>query len=240
MKWAKEHSDDAPDGAVFIADNLEHARGRQGRIWQLAPGQLPLTIILKPEQFTSGNSEATDFHLNYLTMALGLGIFEPLKRYGVGLKWPNDFMLEHKKVGGMLVELVWQCNQPRAVILGFALNINNSFEKDNSLGVRATSIYDVTKQQHDLDAVTHQLFTSLDQWYRVWKSKDYELIYTTWKSNQIYLGKTLTIHDKQGNVVTGIVQDIQENGDLIVKCGSMEQVIPFYIVEEVKSPIFLP
>jgi len=40
-------------------------------------------------------------------MAIALGILEPLKKYGATLKWPNDFIINHKKVGGMLMQLVW-------------------------------------------------------------------------------------------------------------------------------------
>ena len=103
MLWAKQHLDTAPDGAVFIADILGHARGRQGRTWQFVPGQLPITILLKPN-FKNLCKADLEFRLNQLTMALALGILDPLKFYGVALKWPNDFVLNHKKVGTQKIE----------------------------------------------------------------------------------------------------------------------------------------
>ena len=109
MLWAKEHLADAPDGAVFLADELSKARGRSGRIWVCAPGQLAVTILLKPANFKTISHDNLGVRLNQLNMALSLGILAPLKEYGLGLKWPNDFISEanNKKVGGMLMSVIW-------------------------------------------------------------------------------------------------------------------------------------
>jgi len=97
IEWAKNEIDKAPDGAIFIADEHEYTRGRQGRIWKNYPGQLFITILLKPENLKDIEQQDLSVRLNQLSMALCLGILEPLKAYGVSLKWPNDFIFKEKK-----------------------------------------------------------------------------------------------------------------------------------------------
>ncbi|MBX9830775.1 biotin--[acetyl-CoA-carboxylase] ligase [Candidatus Babeliales bacterium] len=138
LAWAKEYLDTAQDGAVFIAHKLTHARGRQGRTWHWAPGQLALTFVLKPT-FCPNEDD-----LIKLSMALACGIYEPLTQYGVTLKWPNDLVIDQKKVGGMLMELVWESNKLRGIIFAFGLNVNNTFEPGHELTKLATSLWEAT------------------------------------------------------------------------------------------------
>ena len=117
MQWAKQHLNEAPDGAVFLTEKLTHARGRQGRTWELMDGQLCVTLILKPKNLHTIKPEQLSLRLNQLNMAITHGIQEPLQTIGVGLKWPNDFMARNKKVGGIIMELVWHNEKIQGIIL---------------------------------------------------------------------------------------------------------------------------
>src|SRR5580700_4599408 len=97
MTWAKNNIASAPDGSVFLADQLEVAQGRQGRTWGIRPGQLLITIVLKPEILALLSPEDLPIRLNQLNMALALGILDPIKEYGTKLKWPNDFVIPEEQ-----------------------------------------------------------------------------------------------------------------------------------------------
>jgi BirA family biotin operon repressor/biotin-[acetyl-CoA-carboxylase] ligase len=235
MQWAKQHLYDAPDGAVFLADTLTHAHGRQGRTWELMRGQLCITLILKPKNFHTIKSENFALRLNQLNMAVTHGIQEPLQTIGVGLKWPNDFIVRNKKVGGLIMELVWHNDQLQGIIVGFALNVNNEFEETNALYQTATSLKMVCGKELDLMQLREQLFESIDQWYDKWCDGAYHKIYQAWLSEQVYLGKLLTLHRKDGTQTSGIMKKILENGDLVlVHEDGTEEIISFYLVDEVK------
>lgn len=219
MAWAKEHLATAPDGAVFIAHELTHARGRQGRTWHWAPGQLALTIILKPTQQIHENDLAK------LSMALACGIYEPLKQYGTTLKWPNDFMIDQKKVGGMLLELVWHNNQLSGIILGFALNVNNTFEPTHEVTQRATSLCTHADQSLDMPALQAALITSLNFWYAAWHAHAYDHIFAIWVDAQSYLGKKITVHKKDGSIMAGMAQYVLPNGTLLLNVDQQTSIL---------------
>jgi BirA family biotin operon repressor/biotin-[acetyl-CoA-carboxylase] ligase len=235
MAWAKEHLADAPDGSVFIADTLQEAQGRQGRIWQLAPGQLQITIMLKPHILASLSKEDLPIRLNQLNMALALGILEPLKKYNTGLKWPNDFIINNKKIAGMLIHLVWLNNLPAGIILGFAINVNNTFDPSDELYSIATSLSAASGTTLDMRALYKELLVSLDRLYTSWKNGQFDDIYRAWRSSQIYLGKNITIHQKDGSVLSGTMGQVLPNGDLMLKTNDKKQlIVSFYQVEEVR------
>lgn len=239
MKLAKEHIATAPSGAVFIVEQLTHAHGRQGRDWQVSDGQLNLTILLKPEQDKIASGPVAQ-DLNYLNMALTLGILEPLKKYNVGLKWPNDFYVQDKKLGGMLLEAVWsgQSVKPElaGVILGFAININNSFDKSCDLFGKALSLRELTGNNFDIILLQDELLQTLDFWYQKWCAGDFEEIYNLWKQNQIYMGKKISVHNTDKSVMNGIFFDLLSNGDLILKDDhGVKHVISFCSVSSYQA-----
>ena len=234
MDWAKQNIKTAQDGAVFFADEYLHTRGRQGRVWNRYPGQLLATLLLKPD-LSCFDSETLPIRLNRLNMALAMGIYEPLKEYGIGLKWPNDFVADEKKVGGMLVEIVWVGDVPKGIVLGFALNVNNSFSESDKLFKIATSLHDLTKIEIGISKLQESIFCCIDAWYKKWLDGKFEEVFATWKSNQLCLGKTIKLHKKDGQVVSGVMAGIELNGDLKLSVDVNNEItIPFYIVEQVK------
>lgn len=228
LEWAKQHTASAPDGSVFIAEKLTAARGRQGRTWQWAPGQVAVTILLKPTLLKNLNDQDRAENLNHLSMALCLGILEPLKIYGTGLKWPNDFYLAEKKIGGMLIEIVWQDGKPEAVILGFAINVNNHFNANHPLASIATSLQDEKNTAIDEQKILANFFTHLDAWYHTWLSKNNTFIFESWKKQQMFLGRKINIHCHDGSTISGILQDISPQGDAIIEHDDSFTTINFY------------
>ncbi len=235
MAWAKEHLNTAPDGAIFLADVLTQAQGRQGRSWQLYPGQLIVTFILKPAALATLPHEDLHIRLNQLNMAITLGILEPLKPFETHLKWPNDFIINNKKIGGMLTQLVWNGNLPQGIIIGFGLNVNNEFGQTDSLFQTATSIKMITNVEHDRRTLYKSILISLNAWYQAWQHQQFMDIYRQWKEEQTCLGKPISIHHKDGSLIKGIAQQVLPNGDLlIIDAHKKQKTISFYQVEEVR------
>jgi BirA family transcriptional regulator, biotin operon repressor / biotin---[acetyl-CoA-carboxylase] ligase len=124
-----------PEGAVVIAEEQTAGRGRSGRIWhsERATG-IYATIILRPK--------LAPVQAPLLTMMAGLSAHSAVQaqtRLDVDLKWPNDLLINGKKVGGILTEMYAEPNQIRFVVVGIGLNVNQE-KFPGELSAIATSL----------------------------------------------------------------------------------------------------
>ena len=233
LEWAKEHIDDAPDGSIFWADHHEVTRGRQDRTWIQYKGQLLTTILLKPNVIHEFSLGELPIRLNQLNMALSLGTNEVLKPYGSVIKWPNDFAINGKKIGGMLIEVLWAGDRPKGMALGFALNVNTIFMPDDDLFELATSLEMASGGSVDNDSLLNTLCSSLDRYYERWQNKEFNELFREWRSSQNYIGRELSVHKKDGTIIHGIMSDVLENGDMVLDCEGEQVIIPFFVVDSI-------
>lgn len=110
----------APTGTAAVAAEQTGGRGSRGRLWMSPVGGLWLSVLLRPER-PSG--------LDLLSLRAGLAVSEALSVIRPGaptrVKWPNDLMLEERKVGGILCEARWQGDVLGWVVVGLGLNVTN-------------------------------------------------------------------------------------------------------------------
>jgi BirA family biotin operon repressor/biotin-[acetyl-CoA-carboxylase] ligase len=135
----------AEAGTVIVADSQRAGRGRQGRAWSSPPGRgVWCAIIERPIDASA---------LDVLSLRVGLGIAEGLDAYAgarVGLKWPNDLVLEAGKLGGILVEARWSGTTLGWVAIGVGVNVLTPMDVAFGAGLRTgTARVDV------LTAVVH-------------------------------------------------------------------------------------
>ncbi|MGH7701938.1 MAG: biotin--[acetyl-CoA-carboxylase] ligase [Gemmatimonadales bacterium] len=109
----------APDGTVVIADEQSNGRGARGHTWHSPLGGLWLSIL----------SRVGDSGAEVLSLRVGLSVADTLDGLGglpkARLKWPNDIMLEDRKVGGILCEARWQGGSVAWIAIGVGLNVRN-------------------------------------------------------------------------------------------------------------------
>jgi len=223
IKWCKENFDSLKDGTVLIADKYGYAIGRQGRTWQVSEGQLLITFVLKKINIPKEKHESpsnckysSDKHLNHLNMSMSLGIIDSLKKHGCRLKWPNDFVINNKKVGGMIVHTIWESNSTKGVIVGVGININNIFVEENNLYSIATSIRQETKTKLDIQKLRDDILLKLNSRYNQYRQKEYITIFQEWKNSQSYLGKKILAHKINGELISGTMKDVDSDGNLFL------------------------
>ena len=109
----------APAGTAVVAEIQEVGRGARGRSWASPKGGLWLSVLARPRAAA----------LELLSLRAGLAVVEVLETLGAGgrvrLKWPNDLMVDDRKVGGILCEARWQGSAPAWVAIGLGLNVTN-------------------------------------------------------------------------------------------------------------------
>jgi BirA family transcriptional regulator, biotin operon repressor / biotin---[acetyl-CoA-carboxylase] ligase len=230
LDWAKENIENALDGSIFLADIHEYTKGRDNRTWIFNQDQLTLTILLKPNNLNKIEKKELPLRLNQLNMAIILGILKPLHKFKIELKWPNDLYYQSKKLGGMLSQVIWKNNKITGIIIGFALNINKT-PKLNTNWYKAISIKDISGTTIDKNELLNEILKSINNYYGEWLNLNFEKIFSDWKSNQNYLNKTVTVHTKNNEHLSGIFLDVLENGDLKLKKESEIIQIPFHTIE---------
>lgn len=111
-----------------------------------------------------------------LTSALAIAeIIEELTNDSISIKWPNDVLVNEKKIAGLLTETLFNGDKLERVIVGIGLNVNQeNFEK--SLKDNATSLRSITSKDTSRERLLARLLSRIEFYYRFWDSKDIELI----------------------------------------------------------------
>lgn len=199
-------AEDAPSGAVVIADEQVKGRGRLGRSWQTPPGTaIAMSVILKP----------TRQQLPTMTQVASLSIAEmldTLKADDVGIKWPNDVLLKGKKVAGILVEAEWQGDALRGVVIGMGVNVRVDFS-GTELENYATSIEHALGLRLDRSELIKVILERITYWNTFSTG---ERLFNTWKARLTTLQQTVTVETQQG-VINGLAEAVTPDGALLVR-----------------------
>ena len=117
--------DGAPEGTVVLADRQLRGRGRQGRSFASPAGVgVYMSLLLRPQVEISCLPQLT-----LLAAVATAEAIEEVSSLPVELKWPNDFLIENKKAGGILTESVIQAGQSPVAIVGIGINVNTALNQ---------------------------------------------------------------------------------------------------------------
>lgn len=154
-------ADEAADGTAVAALAQSAGRGRSGRSFLSPEGGLYLSMLLRPQLNAS--------ELPTLTAVAAVAVcraIEALCAVRCGIKWPNDVVLQGKKICGILVESIWKDDRPCAIV-GIGVNANtDAFPAE--LREIAGSIRQLTGQTLELEALAAALIGELDRQYELW------------------------------------------------------------------------
>jgi BirA family transcriptional regulator, biotin operon repressor / biotin---[acetyl-CoA-carboxylase] ligase len=148
----------APEGLLVVADEQTAGRGRMGRSWWAPKGaSLLFSLLLRPS--------IPSARAGQLTMCLGLGAVEGIERVtGLhpALKWPNDLLLDGRKLGGMLAELGASGDRVEYAVLGLGLNVN---AVPPDLAATSISLMTVLRRAIDRVELLAEILTRCEAWY---------------------------------------------------------------------------
>lgn len=167
----KLDAEEVEQGTVVLTDNQLKGRGQYERTWEShAEKNLTFSMVFKPQD-TEG------YHV--LTMACALAVVEQLKEVGseicTYIKWPNDVLLNDKKVAGLLTEAVFLGNKPDRLIIGIGLNVNQRTYPGELAG-KATSIRLETGQKISREDFLAHLLQRIEYRFNLWHRKESDLL----------------------------------------------------------------
>jgi BirA family biotin operon repressor/biotin-[acetyl-CoA-carboxylase] ligase len=157
-----------------------------------------------------------------ITIAAGVALCEALRACNVSpaVKWPNDILLNNRKIGGILTEIV-----DHHVIVGIGLNLNiESFPE--GLSDVASSVYLEAGHSIDLENVYNHICSQLERCYIMLTEGQVDVLLAVWRSYAVFLGRDVIIEQGDQQIMC-TARDISETGALIVTHadGKMEQVV---------------
>jgi len=218
-EWAERN---APEGSLIIADEQTAGRGRLGRSWISERGVgLYFSIILRPD-IPAASAPV-------LTLAIGLGVAR-----GIGevcgrqcdLRWPNDVLLNEKKVSGILVEMESGRDRVRHVIAGVGINVNNS-GMPPSLAEIASSLKIETGCEFLLDVVRDHVLAQMERYYGMFLERGAKPVIDAFTRASSYVRGRRVVAENGEQRIQGVTAGLDPSGVLLLERpgGTIEPVL---------------
>ena len=181
-----------PEGAVAVAEHQSGGRGRLGRSWTAPPAtSILVSVLLEPP---------TERTLPQLSLVAALAAAEAVERataLAAQIKWPNDVMLNRRKVGGIVSEVT-----DGTVVLGIGLNVNQTRDQ-LPLGAPTEpgSLRSLTGTTYDRAALLGSLLTRLERTYDAWREYGLDGVYGELGARDFLRGRRVTIDGEPATAV---------------------------------------
>ncbi len=209
--WIKRLAKEgAPQGTLALAEFQSAGRGRLGRSWEVPKGtSVMMSILLRPE-----------FEPQYapmLTLVMGMAVAKAVKNLGfdVSIKWPNDVVVSHKKICGILTEMGVCQGKIDYAVIGVGINVNIR-EFPEEMADKATSLYLESGRDFDRSQIPGLVMEAFEGYYEKFAAtcdlsglkSEYESILANYNQPVRVLAK---------EPYEGVARGITDGGELIVE-----------------------
>ncbi|MCA9696505.1 MAG: biotin--[acetyl-CoA-carboxylase] ligase [Myxococcales bacterium] len=218
LVWLSDPRAPAPDGALVSADAQTAGRGRLGRHWSSPPGRdLYASVVLRP-----GAPQAV---YGALALAVGVGLREGLLRAfdgalpGLSLKWPNDLLLDGRKLAGILCESRWRGREVELVI-GFGVNVHRSEDEfEGPLRDTATSLARALPEarRRGRAAILAAILAALEIELERFFAGGFAAIRPRYEPHCLVIGRRIAVEEPDGTRREAIAEGLDEDGALRVR-----------------------
>ncbi len=213
----REAQQEAAEGTVIIAGEQTLGRGRLKRVWLSPKGNISLSIILHPSLS----------YLPSLIMLASLAVahsIEAVTGLKSQVKWPNDILINGRKVCGILIENDVQGNTVNCSIIGIGVNVNLRLADFPEIQPIATSLSDELGREVSRLSVIRCLLVEVERLYLTLSAGG--SIYQEWRDNLVTLGKRVRV--KTGETIyEGVAESVARDGSLLLRGldGSLTKIV---------------
>lgn len=206
--FGKEIAKDEQEGTVIAAKTQTGGRGRLGRQWHSPETGAWFSIVLKPE--------INPMQAPLITLIAGLAVQRSLKSFSALIKWPNDIVINGKKIAGILTEMSAEMERVKYVVLGIGINVNcDEFAED--LSEKATSLKIEEKKAFERAKIIKNVLFEFENIYNEFKEYlSFEPFLNEYKNNCVSIGKSVRFMYKHEEIV-GECIDMDSQGRLLIK-----------------------
>ena len=209
--WIKRLAKEgASEGTLALAEFQSAGRGRLGRSWEVPEGtSVMMSILLRPK-----------FEPQYaptLTLVMGMAVAKAVKNLGfdVSIKWPNDVVVSHKKICGILTEMGVRDGKIDYAVIGVGINVNIK-EFPEEMADKATSLYLESGREFDRSKIPGLVMEAFEKYYEKFAAtcdlsglkEEYESILANYNQPVRVLAK---------EPYEGVARGITDGGELLVE-----------------------
>lgn len=214
--------DQAPEGTLVIAEEQKTGRGRMARNWYSPSGTgIWMSVLLRP---TLPPQKAPQFTL--ITAVAVVQAIHDVCDIQVEIKWPNDILVNNRKITGILTELQADSEQIHSLIIGIGMNVNQQTDDfpEELLDI-ATSLSIAKGEIISRAKVVQRVMFHLERYYKIYMEKGFAPIKLLWESYALSIGKHITARTMNGTL-TGIALGITDEGVLLLEDenGTIHQI----------------
>lgn len=209
-----------PTGTLVVAERQESGKGRRGRNWASPEGNgIFMTLILKPEINPNNAS--------MLTLVAALAVSKAITKCTgrpAGIKWPNDIVMNGKKVCGILTEMSAQFDYVNHIVIGIGINVHNeSFPEE--LSHMATSLYLESKEHFNRAALIEEILEQFEDYYAVYlKTEDLSGLVKEYDISLVNRNQQVKVLDPK-EPFEGKAMGITPRGELIVDTWESRKLV---------------
>ncbi len=202
----------APNGTLVIADKQTAGRGRRGRAWETPKGTaIAMTLLMRPNLRPEKAS--------MLTLVMGMAVTKAVNElYDLNcqIKWPNDVVLEGKKICGILVEMSAEMNAIHYLVIGCGINANMT-EFPEELKERGISLRMITGHEVDRAQIIQRSLEWLEKYYKKFEeTNDMSGLMEEYNQMLVNIGSEVCVLDPCGEY-RGKALGINNAGELLVE-----------------------
>jgi BirA family biotin operon repressor/biotin-[acetyl-CoA-carboxylase] ligase len=199
----------SPEGTAVFADRQTSGRGRLKREWVSPEGNIAVSVVLYPDRK----------YLHFLTMLAALAVQRSIEKT-VGaqcqLKWPNDVLINGKKVCGILLESKATADSVEYAIIGIGINVNMQMADYPEIAAIATSLAAEMGREVSRRELLRNLFVEMEKLYLSLQAG--ESLLAEWRAQLMTIGKK--VHVRSGDeVFDGFAEAVADDGSLLLRCA---------------------
>lgn len=206
---------DESHGHVCLSETQSAGRGRRGRGWIATPYRNLLMSVAWRFEFGPAAMAG-------LSLAAGVAVLQALEEFGVcdaGLKWPNDILLDGRKLAGLLVDVRGEAAGPSLAVLGLGLNVQIGAHDAALIDQPWAMLVERVPVPVDRNRLAALVVARLVGMFRVFEHSGFESFHAEWERRHVYTGKPVRLfagHEE----VTGVAEGIDRQGGLQLRDAS--------------------
>ncbi|MDH5778960.1 MAG: biotin--[acetyl-CoA-carboxylase] ligase [Candidatus Bathyarchaeota archaeon] len=221
------------EGTAILAATQTHGKGRRDRRWLSPTGGLWLSIILRPKL-----PARDSYQLTFMAAVAVAKTLRNLLKLNAEIKWPNDILVNERKVCGILTETSTSGTTVNFAVVGIGVNTNidlTSFPKE--LRASVTSLKAELKRPVAQDHLLRMLLKELETYYTMLQQNQFEPILDEWKRLTTLFGAHVEVTSLE-ETIQGVAVGVNQHGalEVLLQNGTLKKIVTGDVIKQERQP----
>ena len=198
--------EDENHGTIVITENQTNGKGQKNKTWGMVPGKSLVFSLILTKNYPID-------HSGLICLSVSLALIESLNKRGLDaqLKWPNDLLIDGKKIGGILCETKIEKNDIKNMVIGVGVNVNESIaEHDESIQKNLTTMFEVSKHPHQRELIVAEFINSFELMLNKLSTEPNQII-EEWLDKCMHLNEKILFLQNE-KILEGVFCGLDNNG----------------------------